>query len=88
MRKELISAPMRVKDLVKQLSKLDQNKIVICQSDPEGNNFSPLYSIWEGAYKNGEAGIDELTDEDLENGYTDEDVIKNGKKAIFLVPLH
>ena len=36
---------MKVKDLIKSLSVLDQNALLVCQSDAEGNGYSPLYCI-------------------------------------------
>lgn len=38
---------MKIKELIKKLSKMDGDKQIILSSDPEGNNYSPLNSILE-----------------------------------------
>ncbi len=80
---------MTVKKLIKALEKEDPNRIVICQSDPEGNSYSPLYDFWTGAYspKSGNVGLDKLTPEDIAAGH-DEDSIVKGKPALIFVPSH
>lgn len=81
---------MKIKELIKLLEKEDPERIVIMASDGEGNGYSPLSSIWTAAYKaentwSGEVGLEKLTEEDEEQGYTEEDVLK-GKKAIVFSP--
>ena len=81
---------MKVKDLIKELQKLDPERIVVMSSDAEGNSHSPLYSISEGAYReestySGDYGLEKLTDEDIKDGYSKEDVVY-GEKAICLHP--
>jgi hypothetical protein len=42
---------MKVSELIKELSALDQNSDVILQKDAEGNGYSPLYAVdGEGIY--------------------------------------
>jgi hypothetical protein len=82
---------MTIKDLIELLQKEDQDRVVIISKDAEGNNFSPLDSIVTCAYLaettwSGETGLEELTKEDEENGYDEEDVIIDGEKAICLWP--
>jgi hypothetical protein len=36
---------MKVSELIKELSALDQNSEVILQKDAEGNGYSPLYAV-------------------------------------------
>lgn len=81
---------------VGQLSKLlereDPNRIVILQKDSEGNGHSPLSSLWTGAYRaqttwSGEVGLEELTPDDIEQGFSEDDVIK-GKPALILCPVN
>ncbi|MCP6727326.1 MAG: hypothetical protein KJI69_04955 [Patescibacteria group bacterium] len=81
---------MKVKDLIKELQEVDPERMLIMSSDAEGNSHSPLYSISEGAYLadstySGEYGLEKLTNEDIEYGYTIEDLI-DGEKAICLHP--
>lgn len=83
---------MRIKDLIEVLQQEDPERIVICQKDAEGNSYSPLYQISTGAYKAtttwyGEAGLDVLTDELRNKGFTDLDIV-DGVPAIFLVPVN
>ena len=84
---------MKVGELVKQLLKLDQERLVVLSSDEEGNNFSPLDdSISEGAYQadstySGQFGLEKLTKRDKEDGFEEEDVV-DGVKAICLYPIN
>ena len=83
---------MTVAELIEKLKDVDPDRIVIMASDAEGNDYSPLYSFWEGAYKAettwyGEVGIEELTEEDWNKGYREEDVV-DGDKAIILCPVN
>lgn len=41
---------MKVKDLIKELEKLDPNLQVILQKDGEGNGYSPLCGVEEAVY--------------------------------------
>lgn len=83
---------MKVKEFIKLLSKEDGDREVIIQKDPEGNGHSPFSSFWTGAYLadstwSGDVGLEQLTDEDIEDGYSQEDVIK-GIPALILVPVN
>lgn len=80
-----------VGELQNKLDELDDDRAVILQSDPEGNKHSPLSDLWAGAYVptsswQGEAYLDELTENDREAGYTEADVADDGEPALFLVP--
>jgi hypothetical protein len=80
---------MKVKELIKKLQELDQDRIVV-SSDEEGNHFSPLDSnLCEGNYydEDREFGLDKLTKEDIEAGFSEEDIV-NGKKAVCLYPIY
>ena len=81
---------MKVKELIEELQKIDPEREIIMQSDSEGNNYSPLYSFWEGSFieYDREAWLDKLTEKDIKNGFTEEDVRRDGQKAIFLTPLY
>ena len=84
---------MTVKQLIKELEKMDQDRIVVLSCDPEGNEYSKLHDIETGMYLplgkyRGEIGLEELTPELIEVGYSEEDVIseKDGVKAVVLWP--
>ena len=70
---------MKVKDLIKLLQAEDPEAVVILQSDGEGNDYSPVRSIWTGKYvaaskHHGTAydlPEDDATPEDIE-AYTEE----------------
>ncbi len=81
---------MKVKDLIKALSKQDPNRVVILSSDPEGNSYDALHSLSTCAYtkEDGEIqiGLEELSPQDLKLGYTEDDVLYRGKPALILSP--
>lgn len=84
---------MTIKEVIEELQLEDQDRLVVCQRDGEGNGFSPLADWWTGAYKadsnwSGEAGLEALDDEDRRAGYTDEDVVVGGVPAIFFRPIN
>ena len=56
---------MLIKDLIKQLSKLNPEALLVLQADQEGNAYSPLLGA-EGdcIYKNGEVYSTDTTAED------------------------
>ncbi len=76
---------MNVKQLIAKLQKEDPKRLVVCSTDAEGNSHSPLYSLWTGAYKDGEVGLEKLTPELELDGYTEEDVVR-GKPCLILNP--
>ena len=84
---------LTVKELKKFLATIDDDRIVVLAEDAEGNGYSPLKGCWEGAYRadntySGDTGLETLTEEDICKGYCDQDVINDGVKALFLVPLN
>ena len=84
---------MTVKELKELLETCHDDDIVIICKDGEGNSYSPLSEIGEGSYEadstwSGEVGLRELTDEDIEQGYTEEDLLENGVNAIVLYTVH
>ena len=82
---------MTVAELIKLLSEVkDQNREVVQSSDGEQSSVSPTDSIETGSYDayntwSGEFGIEELTEELIDQGYTDEDVMP-GVPALILNP--
>ena len=82
---------MKVKELIKILKEVDPDRLVIMSRDSEGNNHSSLYNYWLGAYEDespwgGNVGLEYLTEEDKDLGYTEDDVLVNGRPAIIFVP--
>jgi len=84
---------MKVKDLIKLLKNVDQNREIIIQKDGEGNGYSPLSQCNIGAYRayndySGEVGLESLEKQDIEDGFTEESVYdkKTDVSALILVP--
>jgi len=83
---------MKVKELIKLLKKEDQNREVVISKDSEGNYYSPLSDWYTASYKadstwSGEVGLEELTPELEERGYSEEDVL-DGVPALVLKPVN
>lgn len=78
---------MTVKELIKELKKLDGNRLVVISSDSEGNSFNEFYSYSTASYDKGarEIGLEELTEELKNDGYSEEDV-KEGVPCVVLWP--
>jgi len=74
---------MRVRDLIVLLEEQDQDRIVVMAADDEGNDFRPVSSIGTGSWDKENFGIEELTEDLEEQGYTEDDII-DGQKAICL----
>ena len=75
---------MTVGDLIKQLKGFDKTRKVILSKDSEGNDFSPLDECSTGMYVpestwNGTVGLEKLTDTLKSQGYTEEDIGKDGE---------
>lgn len=84
---------MTVKELIELLSKEDGDRLVVMSCDAEGNSKSPLEEFVTCAYKadstySGETGLEELTDELIDRGYSKEDVITDGIKALCFYPIN
>ncbi len=77
---------MTVKKLIELLQSVeDQQRVVVMAADSEGNSFNLLETIDENSrYKDEEIGIDILTPALIKKGYSQEDVMRGGKKAIVL----
>jgi hypothetical protein len=84
---------MTVKELIEQLQQCDPDDLVVMSKDSEGNGFSKLSDIafgndrYSGGYS-GEIGLDHLTEELEQRGYTEDDVMSDGEKCIVLWPLN
>jgi hypothetical protein len=84
---------MKVKELKELLTKYNDNDLVILAKDSEGNGFSHLDDIEDGKYKAettwyGEVGLRNLTNDLIEAGYSEEDVLEDGENAIILWPVN
>ena len=78
---------MKVKELKVLLEACDDGDEVVLQKDPEGNGYAALDGAWGAAWdaEEQEVGLRELTSEDAQAGYGEEDVLE-GVPAIILVP--
>lgn len=82
---------MTVSELIEELQQIeDKSRTVVMAKDAEGNGYSPLSSFWVGAYRAettwyGDVGFESV--EQLEDGYTEEDVI-DGEPAVILCPVN
>lgn len=77
-----------VTQLIQLLSQEDGNRVVLISSDPEGNGFAPLITPFEFcsySEAGGCIGLEVLTPELEQQGYTDEDVVQ-GIPALCLYP--
>ena len=84
---------MNVKELIKILQRCDEDSIVVLSNDSEDNSYSPLDEVDDSSnYKadttySGEVGIRKLTEELIELGFGEEDVVE-GEKAVVLFPIN
>ena len=75
---------MTIRKLIIELSKVaDQDRVVVVAGN--GDTFHLMTNIGTTMYNDddGEIGLEELTEADREQGYTEEDVI-TGVKAVVL----
>lgn len=81
---------MTVKELIELLGKEDTKRLVIMSIDGEGNGHSLFSGVetcaWAEEHGYGEIGLEELTDELREQGYTEEDVKEDGVPALCFYP--
>jgi len=81
---------MKIKELKKILKNYDDDMEILMSSDAEGNSYDFLSDVNLVAYKtydrHVEIGLSELTDKLREQGYTEEDLIEDGKIGIVLYP--
>ncbi len=74
---------MTVRELIGILSAMDQDRIIVLSNDEEGNGYRPLYNIaGDCAYNDGDIGIEKLTVDDIEAGFSEEDVMTDGKACV------
>lgn len=81
---------MKAKQLKEILAQCDDDDVIIIASDPEGNSFHQLGELSVGVYawddEEEEIGIRKLTLELEKDGYSEEDVMKNGIFCTVLWP--
>lgn len=81
---------MKIKDLKVFLDRYDPELEVIVSGDGEGNSYDILRSIdtgrFEDEYYSIRIGLEKLTPELEEQGFSDDDVLTNGKPCIILYP--
>jgi len=85
---------MTVGKLKKLLAEHDDSILVIMSSDGEGNNYFPMddgideYIYVSNSNWAGQVYLPELTENEMEQGYTEEDLYDgdDGKLAIVLYP--
>jgi len=83
---------MTVKQLIEKLQQEAPDRLVVCQRDAWGNGYSALEKYWTGAFRSltigmARAGLEKLTAADRKDGFTEEDVVRDGVPALFLVPV-
>lgn len=63
-------------ELLKLLEPLNDNDVIVLSSDSEGNSYRELESVEAGwKYHEGNLGLPELTDEDILDGFSPDDVM-------------
>jgi hypothetical protein len=70
---------MNKKELIDALKDIPDNTIIVLSKDSEGNSYSPLANVESMMYTadskwSGEIHLPELTDELIEQGYSEEDI--------------
>lgn len=81
-----------VQELIDELMEVeDKSRLVVMSKDAEGNRFSPYADSSYQAYLadstwSGEIGLEKLTPELEEKGYSEEDVMEDGVPALVLWP--
>ena len=81
---------MKAKDLAAELLKTPEREVVI-QTSAGDATASPIFGSWIGSYKNitpraGVVGLETLTKDDKESGYSWHDVVEYGTPVVVLVP--
>lgn len=85
---------MTVCELIKLLQAEDPELFVVLSKDAEGNGYSPLFgvtsnSVYEAESTwSGEVGLQTLTPELIEQGFTEEDVKTTGVPCLVLDPVN
>ena len=79
-----------VKDLIAMLQTLDQDTILICSKDSEGNSYSPFLTIEDGYYYVPETtwcgDVYHFEDEYEYDAEEWDDILSEGKPAVVIWP--
>lgn len=81
------SAPITAGSLIELLKQVSPDTIIVLSKDEEGNSYRQPYAVstdYNYDAESREVGLRQLTKEDLKKGYTDEDVMTNGKPCVCL----
>lgn len=81
---------MIVKELIDILKECDPNSIVLVSEDPEGNGYMEasgvsIDMVCTGTYRF-EIGYKRLTSELAAAGYSEEDILEDGKDCVIIWP--
>jgi hypothetical protein len=79
---------MRIKELIKILQTMDQERIVVMSADSEGNSYAPLRNIDDNSVyvaEDHEIGLEKLTPELEKQHYSEEDV-REGEPCVVFWP--
>ena len=77
---------MTVKELKAKLKGVPDDTLVVLSCDAEGNSYTEADDTSLMNYNDGKIGFKEITMELFGQGYTQEDVMLDGKPAIILWP--
>lgn len=81
-----------VRELKEILEEYDDEREIILATDEEGNSFYQLSSVCPAKFRkhyrrtSGDIGLEALLPCDIEDGYTEEDVIEDGTFALVFWP--
>lgn len=75
-----------MRELIEELKQMDPERVVAMSRDSEGNSFALVAEVATAAYKDGDIGLEELTPEEIKEGYSESDVLEGGEKAVVLWP--
>jgi hypothetical protein len=79
---------MTVRELKERLKGIDDDRLVVLSRDGEGNGYSPLADVDDNAkYADRDIGLERLTAELIESGFSDEDVMGGGQRAVVFWPV-
>lgn len=82
---------MNVAELIEELQKLPPDLLVVIQKDPEGNGYYEARGAdgndlcYDDSDYEGSVGFSKLTEEKIEKGYTEEDLV-TGIPCVVIYP--
>lgn len=80
--------PITVKKLISLLQMEDPSRIIVLSTERDGGRFNVLHTVYPAAYDptHREIGLEDLTKEDIAQGFTTEDTLPDGRPALILTP--